>query len=95
MPHKSRTAVNPEDNPYGSIGGSGTAGALQFAGIDEGVLTKAADAVTSRGDALVLSRTSDGGALSIRVLHDSLVTKWYAGNLDELHGLLERLAGVR
>lgn len=95
MSSKRGSTANPEDDPYGSIGGSSTSGTLQFAGVPEGVLTQAADAVTSRGDALVLSRTSDGGALSVRVLHDSLVTKWYASNLDELRSLLERLATVK
>lgn len=95
MPRPSRTVPNPEDDPYGSIGGTGASGALQFSSAGGGLLQGAIDAVTCRGDGVVFSRTSDGGALSIRVLHDSLITKWYCKDKEELDDLLRKLAQVR
>jgi hypothetical protein len=44
---------------------------------------------------MVFSRTSDGGAVSIRVLHDKLVTKWYCKDIAELDDLLHGLSAVR
>lgn len=90
-----RTAApHAQDDPYGSVGGGDTSEALRFSLLTGPALSGAIDAVTGRGDALVFSRTSDGGAVSLRVLHDKMVTKWYAPNLDALRELLERLAKV-
>lgn len=94
MSSKSRPAAVSEDDPYAHLGGGSTNSALQYTSVDTGVLAGAIEAVTRRGDGVVFSRTSDGGALSVRVLHDSLVTKWYAKDIDELNALLGELQGV-
>jgi hypothetical protein len=89
------TVSNPENDPYGAIGGAVSGGRVSFGSSKPGLLAGVADSVTDRGHALVLSRTSDGGALSIGVLHDALVTKFYAKAQDELDGLLAELAQVK
>ena len=95
MSSRRRAVANPEDDPYGSIGGSSTSGRVSFVGLSGTLLPEAVDTVTGRGHAVVLSRTSDGGAVSIGVLHDSLVTKFYAKSIEELDGLLRELAQTK
>lgn len=94
VPGKSRTTASAGDDPYGNIRGGDSSGPMQWSQVEAGVLKRALDAVTQRGDAVVFSRTSDGGALSLRVLHDQLVTKWYPRSVDELESILQELSVV-
>jgi hypothetical protein len=92
---KGGPAPDTGDNPYSGVGGTSSGSGVSFSGADRGSLCTALDAVTARGDAMVFSRTSDGGAVSIRVLHDKLVTKWYCKDIAELDDLLHGLSAVR
>lgn len=65
---------------------------MSFAEADAALLRRAIDGVTKCGDAIVLSLTSDQGAVSVRILHDKQVNKAYAASLDELQMLLSRIA---
>lgn len=55
------------------------------------LVADAIDAVLDSGAALVLSRTSQGGALCIRVLEGNTNTPLYAGTPTELRSLLTGL----
>jgi hypothetical protein len=58
--------------------------ALRLATIVEGV--------TALGDCIMFSRTSDGGALHIRVLSEGTVAKWYPSTQQELEEVLSGLS---
>lgn len=89
------TVASPKDDPYGGLGGTSSSSRVSFTDAKGNLLAQAAGTVTDRGHALVLSRTSDGGALSIGVLHDGLVTKFYSKSVEELDGLLSELTQPR
>jgi hypothetical protein len=52
-------------------------------------LATAIELVTSDGDCIMFSRTSDGGALHIRILSEGTVAKWYLSNVTELETCLQ------
>lgn len=49
---------------------------------------------TRGGNAVTFGRTSDGGALSLTLLHDGERLKRYASNAEDLAQLLSALAGA-
>jgi len=56
------------------------------------VFLEAISTVIDSGDMFSVSRTSDGGALCICVMHNKNPNKAYAKNLDELKDLLQALS---
>lgn len=67
---------------------------VSFAQVEAQLLVDALQNWTSRGYAITLSRTSDGGAISISLLAGEWRKKLYAGHPDELTSILERVADV-
>lgn len=54
-------------------------------------LVECVSALVEDGAAVLLSRTSDGGALVLRVLDQQESTPWYATNAAEINEMLEIL----
>lgn len=94
MPSNKRSASSTGSSPYESLAGAGSSGNLSWAQVEPALLRQAIAVVVGRGDAVVVSSTSDGGALSLRVLSDKQVHKWYPASMDELHALLRELASI-
>lgn len=69
-------------------------GGLTWADCSPTDLTAAAAAVTEDGAALLLSKTSDGGALLIQVLDGASKPKWYPASRQDLHEVLHLLTEV-
>lgn len=53
---------------YASLEGADVKTTISFGDCDAELLYRTIEAVTDAGDAMVLGRTSDGGALSLRIL---------------------------
>jgi hypothetical protein len=64
---------------------------LRCATQEGSLVSDAIDAVLDSGAAMVLSRTSQGGALCIRILEGQTNTPLYAGTPTELRSLLTGL----
>lgn len=60
---------------------------------DPELLLRAVVNWTRAGNALTFGRTSDGGALSVTLLHGGERLKRYAGTADDLRDLLTAVAG--
>lgn len=58
---------------------------------DAEMLQDALVSVTGDGAALLLSKTSDGGALSLTILDGTHRLKWYPASEPELRDILEML----
>jgi hypothetical protein len=76
---------------YASLKGSTNGGTLHYSSVGGDVLRNTVEAVTGAGDAILFGRTSDGGALSVQVLHDKKATRFYPSDASELLELLEGL----
>jgi hypothetical protein len=50
------------------------------------------DGVISNGDAIIIARTSDGGALALTILSDDGRAKQYAAGQEELNAAFAALA---
>jgi hypothetical protein len=79
---------------YTGVGGGGGAAGLSFCQVAGDTLRDTVAAVVSNGDAILFGRTSDGGALSVRVLSDGSVDVWYPTDASELQELLDGLRTV-
>jgi hypothetical protein len=55
-------------------------------------LGRALDQVTSNGDAMLIARTSDGGAVALTLLEGDDRHKLYATNQDELDRIFDELS---
>lgn len=71
-----------------------TRSTVEWDSIPNQILRDAICAVTSRGAAIMLSRTSDGGALSITVLDGSERIKEYPRDADECEQTLKWLVDM-
>jgi hypothetical protein len=80
--------------PYAGVFSAGRAGALSLSQVDGKVVSNCVSAVVERGDAILFGRTSDGGALSIRVLSDGATDIWYPTDASELSELLEAITAL-
>lgn len=76
---------------YGAVGGGRVAGALSYCDADLDLLSQCIEAVTQSGDALLFSRTSDGGALSVRVLSGGRTHAFYPTSFTALNELLTEI----
>jgi hypothetical protein len=56
---------------------------------DSALLADVIERVTTDGDCIMFSRTSDGGALHVRILSEGVVAKWYPSTAQELATVLE------
>jgi hypothetical protein len=77
--------------PYAGVFSAGRAGALSLSQVDAEVLSHCVDLVVQRGDAILFGRTSDGGALSVRILSNGTTDIWYPTDASELSELLEAI----
>lgn len=91
MPGKSSS--NPDGVPakYASLSHRLADKALSIRDADADLLRDTIDAVVADGDGIMLSRTSDGGAVSISVYSGGRRATAYATSLDELHDTLVQL----
>lgn len=92
VPSKSNSDSDTRHQKYSGVGGQGSSGALSYGGCDPELLRRAIETVASAGDAIVFGRTADSGALSVRVLADKQVFKWYPDSMDSLQDVLRALA---
>lgn len=92
MSSSSSTRSNAKSQRYTGSGKAGADRGLYFSECDPATLRLCVDAVTRAGDAVLLARTSDGGAFSVRVLSDGQVFKSWPSSLEELHETLNMLA---
>lgn len=65
---------------------------IYWSDAEQGALRLAVDAVTRGGAAIMLGRTSDGGALSICILDGDTKIKEYPHSTEELSALLAAIA---
>lgn len=87
-------AGNGAGTIYGSLHAvSGTQG-LSYEQTDGALLRRAITAVVRNGDALLFGATSDGGALSVRVLSKGKTECFYPSDASELQELLEGLIAI-
>lgn len=66
-------------------------GGLTYLDCDASLLQKVAADVISDGAALLLAKTSDGGALVIRVVDDNESTAWYPASEQALDTALKEI----
>lgn len=62
--------------------------------VDGQTLSDCVDAVVKSGDAILFGRTSDGGALSVRVLSNGVTECFYPTDASELLTVLEAITGI-
>ena len=80
--------------PYAGVFSSGRAGAMSISQVSSEVLSNCINTVVQRGDAILFGRTSDGGAMSIRILSDGATDIWYPADASELSELLEAITAL-
>jgi hypothetical protein len=90
---QSRKQSDGKENvsPYASLLSNRSVGALSYGQVDGEALRSCLVSVVERGDAVLFGRTSDGGALSVRVLSHGQTYAFYATDASELLELLEGL----
>lgn len=91
--HQSKPSVVGKSKYTGVARNSG-AGALRFGQVSGETLRECVDTVVAGGDAVLFGRTSDGGALSVRVLSNGVTEAWYPSDASELQELLEALIAI-
>jgi hypothetical protein len=92
VPRNKPTTTNGGPNKYARLHGEAGSGGLSIGQIDAPLLRDAIHTVVSHGDAILIGRTSDGGALSVRILSGGATECFYPTDASEL---LELLEGVR
>lgn len=78
-----RTTASKQSK-YGRAAHASGTRSLSFKEVDSNLLAAVAAAVTEDGAALLLARTSDGGAIVLQVLDGAEKPKWYAADLESL-----------
>lgn len=81
---KLKASGDPAKSKYGQAKLSSIKGGLSWLEADAEQLKKVAAAVIEDGAALLLARTSDGGALVIRVVDDVGSHAWYPASEEAL-----------
>lgn len=94
MPGKKRPTSDGAPDRYGGLTSHGSTEGLSFSAGKEGLLPRAVDSILSVGDAVLLARTSDGGALVIRPIHDGLSNPIYAASPQELDEALVAIVNL-
>lgn len=79
------------ESKYGKAKISSSKGGLTWLDVDAEQLKKVAAAVIEDGAALLLAKTSDGGALVIRVVDDVGSHAWYPASEDRLASDLQEI----
>jgi hypothetical protein len=81
-------AGNTGKEKYNTSSRSGVHERADFTEVDSGLLAMVIERVTTAGDCIMLSRTSDGGAVHIRILSEGVVAKWYPSTSVEMGEVL-------
>lgn len=68
--------------------------AVQFSDVNAGTFVEALDKWTGHGYAIILGRTSDGGAIAVQLLAGDWRHKIYASSPDELEALCAQISSV-
>lgn len=89
MAEKQRGTKEPARTKYGAASVSSSNSSISWAAVSGALCHDAICAVTEAGDAILFAKTSDGGALSLRVLCDGLVEKWWPSGVVEAESVLE------
>ena len=87
-----KTAAKPtprDGGKYYGVGHGGPGSVTSYGDANPETLRDVVRLVTDAGDAITFSKTSDGGAMSIGLIEDGLVTKIYATDSLELTEALE------
>lgn len=79
-----RASVKAADSKYATAKLSSVKGGLTWLEADAAELLKVVAAVIEDGAAILLARTSDGGALVIRVVDDAGSHAWYPASPEAL-----------
>ena len=88
------TTPNPAVSKYAGLAGGGSAGVVSWEEVDGRLLKAAVCATTEDGCAIILSKTSDGGALSITLLAGPERVKKYAKDAQLAESILQELVSV-
>ena len=89
MPKAASRPTPRDGGKYYGVGHSGSGSVVSYGDADPETLRDVVRLVTDAGDAITFSKTSDGGAMSIGLIEDGLVTKVYATDSVELTDALE------
>lgn len=84
-----RKQTKKGEDKWGKLGAYSDKGSLTWEEADQGILKAAIVSATEDGAALLLSKTSDGGALAIHVLHGTSRSKLYPASAQELKEALQ------
>lgn len=76
-------------NKWGTVSALTEKGSVSWEDADAALLKAALVSATEDGAALLLSKTSDGGALAIHVLHGTSRSKLYPASAQELKEALQ------
>ena len=82
-------AGNAGAEKYNTLQRSGVHERVDVTECDRNMLADVIERVTLDGDCIMFSRTSDGGALHVRILSEGIVAKWYPSKTTELNEVLQ------
>ena len=92
MPGKRAQHDEPgKGRDYSGSGGVREGGLVSYLDADAKSLQECVESVTLAGDAVLFARTSDGGALSVRILSGGRTFAHYPASAAELSALLSEL----
>jgi len=80
------------DSIYGAGTAGGMGGAVSWGAVDGDAIAEAVEAVTARGDAILFSSTSDGGALVVQAFSGNAKPKWYFPRAEDAEAHLRHMA---
>lgn len=85
--------IKPKESRYEKRPRGSSNSSIRWVDADASSLHDAVCAVTDNGEAIILSRTSDGGALSITIISGSDKHRWYPNSVamieEDLAEILE------
>lgn len=88
------TTPNPAVSKYAALSEGAASGDISWADVSGPLIKQALAAATDDGCALIFSKTSDGGALSLTVLAGKERSKLYAKTTDIAESLLHELIAL-
>jgi hypothetical protein len=94
MPPRKASQPSGPGSKYGSAFHGPPRANVTFLDCDALTLQEAIALVANDGDCMMFSRTSDAGAVHIRILSEGLVEKWYPDSPEALEGVLRGVIGA-
>jgi hypothetical protein len=92
VPSNKRPTADLPANRYQQFASATRSQGVSIRQVDSETLQRAVATVVDSGDAILIGRTSDGGALSVRVLSGGATTCWYPTDASELLELFQGLS---